>query len=112
MRIALGYIAIATSILVPVCRAQSLDYEASVFSGYPTSAYPFTAPAQTLSPGVGQLGSDVPYGVSATVGWQRNRDRTNFLARYTATYVGSVQYSDLNALNHALSLSVSMKLSS
>ncbi len=78
----------------------------SIFSGYTTSAYPLSGLTLQGAAPINQLGWDVPYGVSASVGWQRNREtRTSFSLRYTATYGGSVQHSNLNALNQSLSFS-------
>src|ERR1700676_2592653 len=103
----LSYI-VAVGVLVPACQAQALLdqvnplgagqegarlYEVSVFSGYSTSAFPLGA-GQVPSPGAAALGSDATFGVSAVLGWQHHRERTNFSIRYSGAYTGMVHYSD------------------
>lgn len=83
----------------------------SVFGGYSTSAYPqagvnLSAPA----PGLGNLGGDATYGATASVGWQRNRAKTNVSVLYSGTYDGMIRYSNLNAYNQSLSISAARVL--
>lgn len=107
-----------------VCAGQSFDAalprtpegvrltNVAFFSGYSSSAYAPTGPAQPPSLGVGSLGSDLNYGASAELGWQRFRTRTNVAVRYFITYGGSKNYSGLNALNQSLSVSLNRALNS
>ncbi len=121
----LSYIAIAVGVLVPACRAQALVdqvnplgagqegarlYEVSIFSGYSTSAFPLGA-GQIPIPGVAALGSDVNYGVSAVLGWQHHRERSNFSIRYSGAYTGMAQYSGANGYSQSLSVHMDQKLS-
>jgi hypothetical protein len=120
----LRYIA-AAGILVSACQAQALLdqvnplgagregarlYEVSVFSGYSSSAFPLGA-GQIPSPGTGVLGSDATYGVSAVLGLQHHRERTNFSIRYSGAYTGMVHYSDADGYSQWLTLSADRKLS-
>src|SRR5260370_2148797 len=122
----LAYIVMGIGILVPACQGQSLFDQAnfdgtalgrihlsgvSVFSGYSTSAFPLTGLGQIATPGAGALGSDETYGASATVSWQRHRERTNLSILYSGTYGGNVHYSDLNAFSHSLTMGASRTLS-
>ena len=124
MRRVLGYTAMATAMLVPVCHGQGLldqvnfgnaglgglhVYRISVFSGYSSSAYPLIS-GQALSIGAGDLGSDVNYGARVTLGWQHRAERTSMSFRYSGTYDGMARYSNLNAFNHSLSLSASRRV--
>lgn len=84
-------------------------YGVSAFSGYSTSAYPVGLGSVPV--GVGQLGGDTNFGVSASLGWQYHRQRWNFSMVYSGTYAGLVRYSDANAFNQNLSFSVSRMLS-
>jgi hypothetical protein len=121
----LGYIAIAIGMLVPTCQGQSLFdqanfsgstlggvrlYGTSVFSGYSTSAYPQAGLGQASSPGLAALGSDETYGASATLGWQRHREKTNLSIMYSGSYAGNVHYSDLNAYSQSVSIDASRTL--
>jgi len=118
MRTVLGYIAIATGMLVPVCHGQGLFdevnsrnterggfglYGVSVFSSYSPSS------AGLGIPSLG-TGSNVAYGASGSAGWQRHGENTNASIVYTGTYGGLVQDSGLNSYSQALSLSLSRKL--
>ncbi len=120
------YVAIAASILIPACRAQSLIddvksasvgrdgpalYNVSVFSGYSTSAYPSAGLAGSVIPGANALGPDVNYGFSGAMGWQHHRDRTSFAMSYSGGYSGMVRYSNANGYSQSLALSASRKLS-
>ena len=123
----LGYIALAVSVLVPVCQAQSVGgstgnqanssdsgldgahlYEVTIFSGYSTSANPLSA--GYLTPGTGALNSDENYGVSAAVGWQHHREKDNFAIRYSGSYSGLVHYTSANGYSQWLNLSAERKL--
>lgn len=124
MRKNLVRILIAAGALASGCQAQGLLdranlgnpelagihlYNASVFSGYSTSAFPLTA-GQFLAPGLAGLGPDVNYGASATLGWQTHRDRTNLSIMYSGTYTGMARYADLNSFGHSFSLNASRRL--
>ena len=78
-------------------------YGVSVFSGYSTSAYPGSF--GQLQPGAGLLEASVSYGASASVGWQRHRDRSSFSMLYSGTYAGMTRYSEANAYSQRISLS-------
>jgi hypothetical protein len=83
----------------------------SVFGGYSTSAYPQAGLNLGANPtGLGSLGGDTSYGATASVGWQRNRQKTNIAVLYSGTYEGMVRYSNLDAYNQSLSISVSRML--
>jgi hypothetical protein len=85
-------------------------YGLSVYTGYSSSAYPLNGPAQ-LPPGTGLLGDDFTYGATATMGWQRHRDRTSLTMMYTGSYGGMARHSNLNAFGHSASLGMSRALS-
>jgi hypothetical protein len=78
----------------------------SVFSGYSTSAYPQAGLTLNNSVGVDNLGGDESYGASFSVGWQGHAEKTNATVLYTGTYEGMAHYSNLNAYNQSLSLSL------
>jgi hypothetical protein len=83
----------------------------SVYSGYSTTAYPQTGFALNASTaGLGNLGADVNYGASASLGWQRHRDKADVSVKYTGTYGAMVRYSGLNAYSHSLSIAASRML--
>jgi hypothetical protein len=120
MRRLLEYILSAAGLFVPACSGQALLDEVnfrsgqlgglhllgvSVYSGYSTTAYPQAGYALNASTGVASLGADESYGASASLGWQRHRDKTDVSVLYTGTYGGMVRYSNLNAYNQSLSLS-------
>jgi len=84
-------------------------YEVSVFAGYSTSANP-TAGGYLTTTGVGALNSDENYGVSAAVGWQHHREKTNLAIRYSGSYSGMVHYSQANGYSQWLNASVDRKL--
>src|SRR5262245_43083624 len=120
MRRILIHGAIAAGLIVPLGYGQSLFdqasfrtmslggihlYGVSVFSGYSTSAYPGGL-GQFPATNAGQLGSTVNYGGTATLGWQRHRDRSDFAVMYSGTYAGMSRYTDTNAFSQYLTLSV------
>jgi hypothetical protein len=83
----------------------------SAFGGYSTSAYPQAGVnLGTPASGLASLGGDASYGVTASVGWQRNGAKTNTSVLYSGTYDGMVRYSNLNAYNQSLSISASRML--
>lgn len=82
----------------------------SAFGGYSTSAYPQAGINLSAAPGLGNLGGDASYGATASLGWQRNRQNTNISILYSGTYDGMVRYSNLNAYNQSLSISVARML--
>lgn len=125
MRGVLIYAGIAAGLVLPAGYSQSVAdqasfksvtmggihiYGVSVLSGYSTSAYPVSS-GQVLFPGAASLGGDTNYGGSVSLGWQYHRPRSNFSLLYSGTYAGMVHYSDTNAFNQHLSLSVDRTLS-
>lgn len=84
-------------------------YGVSAFSGYSTSVYPV---GQSVQPGASTLGGDVNYGVTASAGYQRHRDRMGFSIIYAPSFIGQAHYSNLNAFNQTLLLNASWKASS
>jgi len=84
-------------------------YGVSAFSGYSTSAYPY---GLGIVPGAAQIGGDVNYGASASIGWQHHRELSNFAVLYSPSYSGEVRYSNLNSLNHSLQLTATRKVGS
>lgn len=82
----------------------------SVYSGYSTSAYPQAGINLSAAPGQGNLGGDASFGATASVGWQWHREKTNVSVLYSGTYSGMVRYSDLDAYNQSLFLSVNRTL--
>jgi hypothetical protein len=84
-------------------------YEVAVYSGYTTSANPL-AGGYLTTPGVGPLNADENYGVSAAVGWQHHREKTNFAVRYSGSYSGMVHYSQANGYSQWLNLSAERRL--
>jgi hypothetical protein len=83
----------------------------SVFGGYSTSAYPQVGLNLSAPQGLGNLGGDVSYGATASLGWQRPGEKTNISVLYSGTYGGMVRYSNLNAYNQSLSISAFHRLS-
>src|SRR5215469_9391410 len=77
----------------------------SAFGGYSTSAYPQAGLNLSATSGLGNLGGDASYGATASVGWQRHREKTDISILYTGSYNGMVRYSNLNAYNQSLSIS-------
>jgi hypothetical protein len=122
MRKVAEYLILMAGLLALNCNSQTLPeqmnfrtgeadgahlYGVSAFSGYSTSVYPV---GQSLQPGASSLGGDVNYGASASMGWQRHREWMNLAVIYSASYIGQAHYSNLNALNHSLSITASRKL--
>jgi hypothetical protein len=120
----LNFIAIAVGLVLPACHAQVVPdqlnplssasdgvhlYEVSVFAGYESSANPLSS-GYLATPGVSQLGADENYGVSAAVGWQHHRDKTNFAIRYSGSYSGLVHYTSANGYSQWLNLNLNRKL--
>jgi hypothetical protein len=67
----------------------------------------FDSPSQNF--GV-TLAPRTNYGISGTVGWQRLHGKLNLSARYTGSYSGDVNRSDLSRPGHSGSLSISRSL--
>src|SRR5438067_12586736 len=126
MRGVLIYSLMATSMIVPVCRGQSLAdqvsfksmslggihlYGVSVFSGYSTSAYPGGL-GLVPTAGAGSLGADVNYGASGSLGWKYHRQGTNFSLLPFGSSGGMVRYSDANALTQSIYVGIDRLLSS
>ena len=84
-------------------------YGVSAFTGYSTSVFPLGL-GQTAPAGQQDLGGSINYGVSASFGWQRHREKTNLSLMYSGTYTGVTRYSDLNAFSHSLSVTASRQL--
>jgi hypothetical protein len=82
----------------------------SVFGGYSTSAYPQAGINLGIAPGLANLGGDTTYGATASLGWQLHRAKTNVSVLYSGTYQGMLRYSNLNAYDQSLSLSVNRAL--
>ena len=118
-----AYIMFAAGALPPACHAQIVPdslsplsstpdgahlYEVAIFSGYSTSAYPFAGGIPSGE--AAALNADVNYGASASLGWQRHRERNNFAILYSAAYTGLVHYSSADGLSQTLSLGVTRQL--
>jgi hypothetical protein len=84
-------------------------YGVSVFSGYSTTAFPFSGISEVRS-GLGSLKPDLNYGVSAAFGWQRLRERSSVAVMYSGSYTGMRRYTDLSGANHSLTLSAARVL--
>lgn len=56
------------------------------------------------------LPADISAGGSIVFDWTKFTERSSFSLDYTPSYTGYVQNSSLNALNHALSLTISQKI--
>jgi hypothetical protein len=125
MRRLLESILITAGMFVPACSGQALLDEVnfrnpqlgglhllgvSVYSGYSTTAYPQTGFDLNAATGAGNLGADISYGASASLGWQRHRDKTDISVMYTGTYGGMVRYSGLNAYGQSLAIAASRML--
>jgi hypothetical protein len=123
MRKIAEYLILTAGLLTLNCKSQPLPdqlnfrsgemaglqfYGVSVFSGYSTSAYPV---GQSIQPGASSIGGDTIYGASASMGFQRHRERMNFSVIYSPSYGGQVHYSNLNSLNHTLLINGSRKFS-
>src|SRR5580693_5504121 len=83
-------------------------YSVSVFAGYSTSANPIGQ--GQLNPGVAALNADESYGVSASAGWRRHREKGGFGIQYSGTYSGLVHYSGGNGYSQTLSLGADRQL--
>lgn len=57
-----------------------------------------------------RLPSDIALGTSATLGWTRTRARGNVSFAYTSSFIGRVRFTGAQALNHALSLFASRRI--
>ncbi len=94
-----------------VDRLTSQDFEVSglrfygvtVFTGYASSAYPLLSGGTSIdTPGIGLLGPDENYGVSASLGWQYHRERTDISVSYSGSYQRMAHYSNLDAFSQSL----------
>jgi hypothetical protein len=63
-----------------------------------------------LQAGGSNLSSDVSLGGSMLIDWAKFTDRSNVSISYSPSYIGRVNYSSLDALNHRLSFNTSRKL--
>jgi hypothetical protein len=82
-------------------------YNVSVYSGYATNAY--SVPSLYLINALSApttLGPDEMYGGQITVGWQRNRLRTELSVVYSGGYSGMVQHSNLDGVNQSLTVNI------
>ena len=50
---------------------------------------------------------DITYGAQWTAGWQRQRDKSSYVFRYTGMYGAQTRYSNLNAFGHSLTMGLS-----
>jgi hypothetical protein len=127
MRRLLDSILIAAGLFVPACIGQELLDEmnlkssqlggvrllgVSIFSGYSSTAYPLAGFELNTSTGIGSLGGDMSYGASASLGWQRNRGKTDVSVMYTGTYGGMARYSGVDGYSQSLALSAVRMLTS
>src|ERR1022692_4830096 len=125
MRRVLESMLIAAGLFLPACNGQAfldeLNFRSgqlegihlvgvSVNSGYSTTAYPQTGLALNNTAGAQSLGPDESYGVSASLGWERHRDKSDLAVMYTGNYGGMVHYSGLDAYSQSLSIAVSRML--
>lgn len=87
-------------------------YGATVFTGWASSANPLTAAGaqSVVTSGAPVLGPDENYGVTASVGWQYHRQRTDISVMYSGSYQGLAHYSDLNAYSQSLAATFSRSL--
>jgi len=122
MRRVLKSILITAGLFIPACNGQAfldeLNFRSgqlegihlvgvSVYSGYSTTAYPQTGFALNNTAGAQGLGPDESYGVSASLGWERNHGKSDLAVMYTGTYGGMVHYSGLDAYSQSLSIAAS-----
>ena len=63
-----------------------------------------------FQPGSANLPADFGAGGSIVLEWNKFTERSTFALNYTPSYTGYVRNSQLNALNHALSLTISHKI--
>jgi hypothetical protein len=125
MRRTLDALLIAAGLFVPACSAQEfldeVNFKAnqlsgihllgvSVYSGWSSSALPQSGFSVNSSPGIGNLGGDVNYGATASLGWQYHREKTDVSVLYGGSYGGMVRYSNLNAYSQSLSLALTRRL--
>ena len=80
----------------------------SGYASYSSSILPNGAAG--YQPGSVSLPADVGLGGSIAIEWSKFTERSSFSLDYTPSYTGYVRNSNLNALNHALSLTTSRKL--
>lgn len=76
-------------------------YSISLYDGYYSSPQAFTMSGVTDG-----LKPDMGYGISAALGWNYLRSGSGISISYTPSYNGFRRYSNLNAVNHAFSLSI------
>src|ERR1700677_289656 len=67
-------------------------------------------PNGVVSAGATNLPADVGLGGSIEVDWTKFTERSSFSLTYTPSYTAYVRNSSLNALDHALSLTVARKI--
>jgi hypothetical protein len=79
----------------------------SAYGNYYSSFLPNGA---APSAGLTSLPSEVAVGASIVFDWTKFTERSSFSLTYTPSYTGYVRNSSLNALNHALSLTISRKI--
>ena len=84
-------------------------YGVSAFTSYVTSAYPLNN--TFVTPGAAQLGYDISYGASASVGWQYHpRENTGIGVMYSGSYNRSQNYSSLSAFGHSLRINATWQM--
>src|SRR5262245_51348071 len=114
-------VAVFGTILISACRGQALSEALSfergnsegfhIYGVSTTFSYSsFNFPQNSSQNGLVTADSDMRYGVTGTVGWQRLHGRGNFSARYSGSYNADLQQSNLNSLNHNLMLGFNRKL--
>jgi len=85
-------------------------YEASVYSGYSTLAYPVTGIEANYSSQISGLGGDWSYGGLVTLGWQQLGPKSTLSMIYTGGYGGMVHYSGVNGMSQSLAFGYSRTL--
>jgi hypothetical protein len=80
----------------------------SAYANYESSFLPNGGTG--FQPGLIALPADVGFGGSIAIEWSKFTERSSFSLDYTPSYTGYIRNSNLNALNHALSLTTSRKL--
>jgi hypothetical protein len=124
MRRAVKFIAVVIALAGSAAQAQMTDllnfsgdaleglhlYGVNVYSSYVSSAYPITT-TNVLAPNAAQLGYDLSYGASASVGWRYQRpDKETFTVSYTGSYNKSENFSSLSAFGHSLRANASWNI--
>jgi len=76
-------------------------YGVNAFTSYVSSAFPITS-TSTIAPNAAQLGHDINYGVSASLGWQYHRsNKIGVNIFYMGSYTRSQNFNSLSSFGHA-----------